>query len=134
MSTTLPPKTPKKRATSAKKKTPAETVAAAAAAAAAGAAGASGGMAPDENSIFEMLNQVNRILKENPAMVHKVNKCVSSIIDNKDLMTTLASEIKNNIEETPTPEAVQAGAGQDAASGQDQTLESNTPTDASPAS
>ena len=52
----------------------------------------------NENNIFDMLNQVNQILKQNPEMVSKVNKCVSTIIENKDLMTKLTSEIQTNIQ------------------------------------
>ena len=52
----------------------------------------------NENNIFDMLNQVNQILKQNPEMVSRVNKCVSTIVDNKDLMSKLTSEIQSNIE------------------------------------
>jgi hypothetical protein len=53
----------------------------------------------DENNLFDMLNQVSQVLKNNPEMVSKVNKCVSNIIQNKDLMDKLSSEIKDNISE-----------------------------------
>jgi len=52
---------------------------------------------PDEPNIFEMLGKVNELLKQNPEMLTKVNKCVSNIIDNKDLMEKLSSQIKENI-------------------------------------
>ena len=52
----------------------------------------------NENNIFDMLNQVNQILKQNPEMVSRVNKCVSTIVENKDLMSKLTSEIQSNIE------------------------------------
>ena len=55
----------------------------------------------DDNNIFNMLNQVNAILKKNPELVSKVNKCVSNIIENKDLMTKLTTEIQNNIQCDP---------------------------------
>lgn len=60
-------------------------------------------------NIFEMLGKVNEILRQNPEMLTKVNKCVSNIIDNKDLMDKLSSQIKENInledpESEPTPE------------------------------
>ena len=50
-----------------------------------------------EPNIFEMLGKVNEILRQNPEMLTKVNKCVSNIIDNKDLMDKLSSQIKENI-------------------------------------
>jgi hypothetical protein len=50
-----------------------------------------------EKDIFKMLNQVNKMLKENPSMVKKVSKCVNSIFENKDLMSTLTSEIGSKI-------------------------------------
>ena len=51
----------------------------------------------DEDSLFNMLNQVNQMLKSNPNMVKKVSKCVNSIFENKDLMNSLVSEIENNV-------------------------------------
>jgi hypothetical protein len=50
-----------------------------------------------ETDLFNMLNQVNKMLKENPNMVKKVSKCVSSIFENKDLMSTLTNEIGSKI-------------------------------------
>ena len=50
----------------------------------------------DELDLFKMLNDVNKILKENPEMVKKVSKCVSSVMDNKDLMATLTEQIVKN--------------------------------------
>ena len=44
-----------------------------------------------------MLGKVSEILKQNPEMLQKVNKCVSNIIDNKDLMDKLSSQIKDNM-------------------------------------
>ena len=46
-----------------------------------------------------MLNQVNKMLKENPKMVKKVSKCVNSIFENKNLMDSLVNEIKTNVQE-----------------------------------
>ena len=51
----------------------------------------------DEDSLFTMLNQVNKMLKTNPEMVKKVSKCVNSIFENKDLMSSLVSEIESNV-------------------------------------
>jgi hypothetical protein len=50
-----------------------------------------------ETDLFQMLNKVNKMLKENPNMVKKVSKCVNSIFQNKDLMSTLTSEIGSKI-------------------------------------
>ena len=55
----------------------------------------------NENDILGMLNQVNELLRTNPDMVAKVSKCVSSIMENKDIMDTLASEIQNTVETEP---------------------------------
>ena len=52
-----------------------------------------------EESLFTMLNQVNKMLKENPKMVKKVSKCVNSIFENKNLMDSLVNEIKTNVQE-----------------------------------
>ena len=52
----------------------------------------------EDNGIFEMLGKVSEILKQNPEMLTKVNKCVSNIIDNKDLMDKLSTQIKENIQ------------------------------------
>ena len=53
----------------------------------------------DEDNLFNMLNQVNQMLKQNPNMVKKVSKCVNSIFENKDLMSSLVSEIETNVKE-----------------------------------
>jgi tryptophanyl-tRNA synthetase len=53
----------------------------------------------DEDNLFNMLNQVNQMLKQNPNMVKKVSKCVNSIFENKDLMQSLVSEIESNVKE-----------------------------------
>ena len=55
----------------------------------------------DENSIFTMLNQVNKMLSGNPKMVKNVSKCVNNIFENKSLMESLVSEIENNIKIEP---------------------------------
>jgi hypothetical protein len=55
----------------------------------------------NENDILGMLNQVNELLRTNPDMVARVSKCVSSIMENKDIMDTLASEIQNTVETEP---------------------------------
>lgn len=54
----------------------------------------------DEDNLFNMLNQVNQMLKQNPNMVKKVSKCVNSIFENKDLMKSLVSEIESNVKES----------------------------------
>jgi hypothetical protein len=56
-----------------------------------------------EDSLFNMLNDVNKLLKENPNMIKKVSKCVNSIFENKNLMESLVNEIKTNITESREP-------------------------------
>ena len=51
----------------------------------------------NEESLFNMLNQVNQMLKQNPDMVKKVSSCVNNIFENKNLMQSLVSEIEENI-------------------------------------
>jgi hypothetical protein len=48
----------------------------------------------DSSDIFNMLNQVNQMLKQNPEMVKKVSKSVNSIFENKALMESIVKEIK----------------------------------------
>ena len=48
-----------------------------------------------DSNILEMLAQVNSILKTNPEMISKVNKCVSKIMGNTTLMSKISSEIQN---------------------------------------
>ena len=59
-----------------------------------------------EDSLFNMLNDVNKLLKENPNMIKKVSKCVNSIFENKNLMESLVNEIKTNITESREPDQV----------------------------
>ena len=56
----------------------------------------------DPNNIFEMLGKVSQVLKNDPYLVNKVNKCVAQIIGNDTLMTQLTSEIQNNLDKTHT--------------------------------
>ena len=49
-----------------------------------------------------LLNQVNKMLKQNPEMIKKVSKCVNSIFENKSLMDSLVSEIQTNVQEDQT--------------------------------
>ena len=53
----------------------------------------------DEDNLFNMLNQVNKMLKQNPNMVKKVSKCINNIFENKELMSSLVSEIESNVKE-----------------------------------
>ena len=55
----------------------------------------------DDDSIFNMINQVNKTLKENPEMVKKISKCINNVFDNKDLMSSLISEVETNIVNNP---------------------------------
>ena len=51
----------------------------------------------DDDSIFNMINQVNKTLRENPEMVKKISKCINNVFDNKDLMSSLINEVQTNI-------------------------------------
>jgi len=55
----------------------------------------------DDDSIFNMINQVNKTLRENPEMVKKISKCINNVFDNKDLMSSLISEVETNIVNNP---------------------------------
>ena len=48
-----------------------------------------------DGNIFDMLNQVNQMLKQNPEMVKKVSKCVNSVFENKTLLESLVKEINH---------------------------------------
>jgi hypothetical protein len=49
-----------------------------------------------DGNIFDMLNQVNKMLKENPEMVKRVSKCVNSVFENKSLLESLVKEINTS--------------------------------------
>jgi hypothetical protein len=83
----------------------------------------------NDDSIFNMINQVNKTLKENPEMVKKISKCINNVFDNKDLMSSLINEVETNInnnqesddEPEPEPEILETKIVNDAedASGND---------------
>ena len=50
---------------------------------------------PDESNIFDMISQVQSILKNNPEMISKVNSCVNSLMGNQDLMNQLSSQFSS---------------------------------------
>ena len=45
--------------------------------------------------IFQMISQVQNILRTNPEMVAKVSNCVNSLMSNPDIMNQLSSQIEN---------------------------------------
>ena len=47
---------------------------------------------------MKMLNEVNKMFKTNPNMIHKVSKCVNNIMENKELMETLVSKANIDID------------------------------------
>jgi hypothetical protein len=51
----------------------------------------------NEDSILNMINQVNKTLKENPEMIKKISKCINNVFENKDLMSSLISEVESNV-------------------------------------
>ena len=50
-----------------------------------------------EPNIIKMMENVNKILKTNPQMVQQISKCVSNVMNNKDLMNSLAGQLENQI-------------------------------------
>jgi uncharacterized protein YoxC len=42
-----------------------------------------------EPDIFAMMSQVTKMLKENPEIINKVNKMVSGVMNNKELIESL---------------------------------------------
>jgi len=50
---------------------------------------------PDEGNIFDMISQVQSILKSNPEMISKVNSCVNSLMGNQELMNQLTSSLSS---------------------------------------
>ena len=49
----------------------------------------------DESNIFDMISQVQSILKSNPEMISKVNSCVNSLMGNQELMNQLTSSLSS---------------------------------------
>jgi hypothetical protein len=71
-----------------------------------GPEGVPGSTRPEEPNIFDMLNQVNKMLKENPTMLEQVNKCMNGIIKDPEIMSSLTAQINKNItasQEAETP-------------------------------
>jgi hypothetical protein len=74
----------------------------------------------NDDSIFNMINQVNKTLKENPEMVKKISKCINNVFDNKDLMNSLINEVETNIintqesDDEPEPEILETKVVNDA--------------------
>lgn len=51
-----------------------------------------------ENDIFQMMNQVSKLLQQNPEIVNKVNKMVSGIMSNKELIESLSSQLQGQVQ------------------------------------
>jgi hypothetical protein len=49
----------------------------------------------EDTDIFQMISQVQNILRTNPEMVAKVSNCVNSLMSNSDIMSQLTSQIEN---------------------------------------
>ena len=54
----------------------------------------------DETDIVKMMENVNNILRTNPQMVQQVSKCVSNVMKNKDLMSSLMGQIQDQTRES----------------------------------
>lgn len=52
----------------------------------------------NDPDIFNMISQVQSILKNNPEMVAKVSSCVNSLMSNPEIMEKLNSQISNDIQ------------------------------------
>ena len=51
----------------------------------------------DGNDVFDMISQVQSMLKNNPEMVNKVSSCLNSLMGNKDMMDKLTQEIQSSV-------------------------------------
>lgn len=50
-----------------------------------------------ETDIMKMMESVNKILKSQPQMVQKISKCVSNVMNNKELMDSLAKQLETQV-------------------------------------
>ena len=55
------------------------------------------GDSTENPDIFKMIENVNKILKTNPQMVQQISKCVSNVMNNKDLMESLAGQLESEL-------------------------------------
>ena len=67
-----------------------------------------------EPDILKMMDRVNKILKTNPQMINQISKCVSNVMNNQDLMNSLAGQLEKTTVQEQFIEPVQ-----------DQTLDNN---------
>ena len=44
--------------------------------------------------ILKMMDSVNKLLKTNPQMLEQISKCVSNVMNNKDLIGSLKDQLK----------------------------------------
>ena len=61
------------------------------------------GTGGEETDIMKMMENVNRILQSNPQMVQQVSKCVSNVINNKQLMESLAGQLQDQTLDSNEP-------------------------------
>ena len=69
----------------------------------------------NEMDFVKMMDQVNKILKTNPAMVKQVSKCVSNVMGNPELMKSLVGQVQQEIHEDQTFDSNELGEELDAA-------------------
>jgi hypothetical protein len=50
-----------------------------------------------EMDLMKMMESVNKILKSQPQMVQKISKCVSNVMNNKELMDSLANQLETQV-------------------------------------
>jgi hypothetical protein len=68
----------------------------------------------EDTDIFQMISQVQNILRTNPEMVSKVSNCVNSLMSNSDIMNQLSSQIQNI--QSQTLETSTSGVNEEAVS------------------
>jgi len=51
-----------------------------------------------QTDILQMMENVNKILKTNPQMVQQISKCVSNVMNNQELMSSLAGQLEKELE------------------------------------
>ena len=63
--------------------------------------------------IFKMMQKVTKVLQQNPEMINKVNKMVSGLMNNKDLIGQLSSQLQEDqtLESKSETESLQATSG-----------------------
>ena len=59
---------------------------------------ASENVVPDDLNLMQMMERVQEMLKSNPQMMQQINTCVSNVMNNKELMESLASQVQTQVQ------------------------------------